>query len=154
MLGIGFVGGPFVGAWFTSSIVTDLVYVFYLAIGFFLMCAIVMSPIPRGMKALQPRPAEKYELNNNNNNNREDTAMVSKWTTDARTVPITDLLSLEYFQLRINNIIIINSHALRGFVLVINTLYTLNVLERRAGDACAAEDRILEYRFSIVGFKA
>lgn len=78
MLGIGFVGGPFVGAWFTSSIVSDLVYVFYLAIGFFLMCAIVMAPIPRGMKALQPRPAEKYELNNNNNNNREDTAMMSK----------------------------------------------------------------------------
>ena len=61
-----------------TIITADLVYVFYLAIGFFLMCAIVMAPIPRGMKALQPRPVDKYELNNNNNNNREDAEMISK----------------------------------------------------------------------------
>lgn len=46
MLGVGFVGGPPIGAWFTSSVVPSLVYVFYLAIVFFALCAIVMLPIP------------------------------------------------------------------------------------------------------------
>jgi MFS family permease len=46
MLGVGFVGGPPIGAWFTKSVFPSLVYVFYLAILFFALCAIVMLPIP------------------------------------------------------------------------------------------------------------
>ena len=47
MLGVGFVGGPPIGAFFVTTVFEGkIVYVFYLAIGFFLMCALTMAPIP------------------------------------------------------------------------------------------------------------
>ena len=98
MLGVGFVGGPPIGAWFTTSVArksriiqqsfhhfssADLVYVFYLAIAFFLACAIIMAPIPLKLPSTQPYYADEAELkennnNNNNNNNREESALLSK----------------------------------------------------------------------------
>jgi len=87
MLGIGFVGGPPIGAWFTSTVVNgELVYVFYLAIAFFVLCSLTMAPIPFLMGKLQPRPATDAELselnnNNNNNNNREDAELIQEKTS-------------------------------------------------------------------------
>ena len=125
MLGIGFVGGPPIGAWFTSTVVSkcaflntrtilnqfwnknifiyyalnlnsvpkfnisdgQLVYVFYLAIAFFVLCSLTMAPIPFLMGKLQPRPATDAELselnnnNNNNNNNREDAELIQEKTS-------------------------------------------------------------------------
>ncbi|CAG5104343.1 Oidioi.mRNA.OKI2018_I69.chr1.g1207.t1.cds [Oikopleura dioica] len=85
MLGVGFVGGPPIGAWFTTSVAPDLVYVFYLAIAFFLACAIIMAPIPLKLPSMQPYYADEAELkeNNNNNNynsnnNREESALLRK----------------------------------------------------------------------------
>jgi len=83
MLGLGFVGGPPIGAWFTTNIAPDLVYVFYLAIAFFLACAIIMAPIPFKLPSMQPYYADEAELNeknnnNNSNNNREESAMLTK----------------------------------------------------------------------------
>jgi MFS family permease len=68
MLGVGFVGGPPIGQWFTTQVVDDLVYVFYLAVAFFALCSIVMLPIPiimRRNRAAEDRAAE-------NRDNRED----------------------------------------------------------------------------------
>ena len=72
------------GASLHSSIfIADLVYVFYLAIAFFLACAIIMAPIPMKLPSMQPYYADEAELdeknnNNNNNNNREESAMLTK----------------------------------------------------------------------------
>jgi len=67
MLGVGFVGGPPIGQWFTTQIVDDLVYVFYLAVAFFALCAIVMLPIPLIMRRKRNAESQKE-----NRDNRED----------------------------------------------------------------------------------
>merc|ERR1712227_522751 len=47
MLGVGFVAGPPVRSFFVQTVFGgQTVYVFYLAVGFFIMCALIMSPIP------------------------------------------------------------------------------------------------------------
>ena len=67
-----------------TLLLADLVYVFYLAIAFFLACAIIMAPIPFKLPSMQPYYADEAELdeknnnNNNNNNNREESAMLTK----------------------------------------------------------------------------
>ena len=69
-----------------TLLIADLVYVFYLAIAFFLACAIIMAPIPMKLPSMQPYYADEAELdernennnNNNNNNNREESAMLTK----------------------------------------------------------------------------
>ena len=47
MLGVGFVGGPPIGQFFVNTVFDGkIVYVFYIAIGFFLLCSLTMAPIP------------------------------------------------------------------------------------------------------------
>ena len=59
---------------FKFPISDDLVYVFYLAVAFFVGCGVVMLPIPSLMKKLQPA---KVDQNGNNNNNRGDCELES-----------------------------------------------------------------------------
>lgn len=66
MLGVGFVGGPPIGQWFTTSVVDDLVYVFYLAVAFFALCSVVMLPIPIIMRRNRNNEESKTR------DNRED----------------------------------------------------------------------------------
>merc|ERR1711935_568624 len=47
MLGVGFVGGPPIGSFFVENVFDgETVYIFYLAIVFFILCALIMLPIP------------------------------------------------------------------------------------------------------------
>ena len=64
MLGVGFVGGPPIGAFFVNTVFEgNIVYVFYIAIAFFLLCSLTMAPIPISTKRRERQAAESTRDN-------------------------------------------------------------------------------------------